>query len=253
MTPTWLVPLMTLLSASTSGGVLGRALRVYSQPHAIQTLVVCIYMAAVGLTLVFMILTVYLMRLIIHGLPPGGKVLSVFLPIGPTSQSGYAIFLIGQNVKNLLPLPSHTSDFLNSTSTGVVVEVVCVCVSFLLWSLATMWIMYALLGMYSGFGQARVAFKVSFWGIIYPNVTTLSLITSVRLSLNIHFLGCLCKPYNPTRPYIRFEGLTDLRILLCSMHIGSLVELRHFVVVEIEESLSTRKYLSESRQGRGDQ
>ena len=115
MTAMWLIPIMSLLSTSTSGAILGRAIQVYSQLHAIQTLVVCIYMVTVGPTLIFMILTIYLMHLIIHSFPTGEKVLSIFLPIGLTSQSGYAIFLIGQNVQQLLPFPSHTSDFFTDT------------------------------------------------------------------------------------------------------------------------------------------
>ena len=167
----WLLPVVTLIVASSSGGVLGSAIQVYSRQHALQTLALSVFMVTVGLTLALMMLTVYLMRLIIYGLPPGASALSVFFPLGPTGQSGYAILLIGQNINKLLPFPSQRYDFLNSRSTGAVVEVVCICVSFLLWSLATMWSLYALLGVYSTLRQSRIAFKVSFWGLIFPNVT----------------------------------------------------------------------------------
>ena len=177
MTTLWLLPVVTLIVASSSGGVLWPAIQVYSQLHALQTLAISVFMVTAGLTLALMILTIYLMRLILHGLPPGTAVLSVFLPLGPTGQSGYAILLIGQNITKLLPFPSQSYTFLNSTSTGEVVEVVCICVSFLLWSLATMWILYALLAVYSGLRQSRIAFAVSFWGLVFPNVTTFSLIT----------------------------------------------------------------------------
>ena len=171
MTARWLLPVMTLMVASTSGGVLGRALQVYSQLHSFQTLLVSIFMVTVGFTLTLMILTIYLMRLFLHGLPPDATVLSVFLPIGPTSQSGYAILLIGQNFQKLLPFLSQRSDFFNHTSTGTVVEVVCTCGSFVLWSLATMWILYALLAVYSGIRQSKITFKMaSFWGLVFPNV-----------------------------------------------------------------------------------
>ena len=167
----WLLPVVTLIVASSSGGVIGGAIQVYSRLHALQTLTVSVFMVTAGLTLALMILTVYLMRLVFHGLPSGRTVLSVFLPLGPTGQSGYAILLIGQNVNKLLPFASRSYTFLNSTSTGAVVEVVCICVSFLLWSLATMWILYALLAVYSGLRRSRIAFAVSFWGLVFPNVT----------------------------------------------------------------------------------
>ena len=176
MTAMWLLPVVTLIVASSSGGILGRAIQVYSQLHALQTLAVSVFMVAVGLSLALMILTVYLMRLIVHDLPSGISTLSVFLPLGPTGQSGYAILLIGQNLNQLLPFLSQSSNFLNSTSTGAVVEVICTCVSFLLWSLATMWILYALLGVYSGLRQSKIAFRLSFWGLVFPNVTTFFII-----------------------------------------------------------------------------
>ena len=169
MTAMWLLPVVTLIVASSSGGVLCKAIQVYSRPHALQTLTVSVFMVTIGLSLASMILTIYLMRLIIHGLPRGTSTLSVFLPLGPTGQSGYAILLIGQNINNILPFPSE-SNFLNSSTAGAAVEEISICVSFLLWSLATMWILYALLAVYSRLRQSRVAFKVSFWGLVFPNV-----------------------------------------------------------------------------------
>ena len=101
MTAMWLLPVVTLIVASSSGGVLCRAIKVYSHLHALQTLTVSVFLVTIGLSLALMILTIYLMRLIIHGLPRGTSTLSVFLPLGPTGQSGYAILLIGQNINNI--------------------------------------------------------------------------------------------------------------------------------------------------------
>ena len=242
MTTMWLLPVVTLIVASSSGGILCRAIQVYSQLHALQTLTASVFMVTVGLTLALMILTIYLMRLILHGLPRGASSLSVFLPLGPTGQSGYSILLIGQNINSLLPIPSQ-SIFLNSSTAGAAVEAISICVSFLLWSLATMWTLYALLAVYSGLRQSRVAFNVSFWGLVFPNVNTLLF---DRLSIfKIYIpLGCLRKSYNPTWQYIWFQVVPNFRILLCRMHIASLVEPRHSVVVGIEEYISACKHLS---------
>ena len=173
MTARWLLPVMTLMVASTSGGILSRAIHVYSQVHSFQTLLVSVFMVTIGFTLTSMILTIYLMRLFFHGLPPDAEVLSVFLPMGPTSQCGYTILLLGQNFHKLLPFPSQSSEFFNYPSTGIIVEVVCTCGSFILWSLASMWILFALLAVYSGVRQSKIAFKASFWGLVFPNVTSL--------------------------------------------------------------------------------
>ncbi|KAG5645204.1 hypothetical protein DXG03_006722 [Asterophora parasitica] len=169
MTAAWLLPVVTLTVAASSGGVLARALQAYSPVNALITITVAVFLVTVGLTLALMIITIYLLRLIVHGLPPGYKILSVFLPLGPTAQSGYAILLIGQNFKALLPLDHGSSGFLTSERTGETIHVVCVCVAFLLWSLAVMCIMFALLGTLEAARRTRFPFMLQFWGLVFPN------------------------------------------------------------------------------------
>lgn len=170
MTAVWLLPVVTLTVAASSGGVLALALQKYSPFHALISVAVAVFLVTVGLTLALMIITVYLLRLIVYGLPPGPKILSVFLPLGPTAQSGYAILLIGQNFKSLLPLDHGSSAFLRSRTTGDIVNVVCICIALLLWSLALMCIVFALLGIQEIVRQTRVPFNLPFWGLVFPNV-----------------------------------------------------------------------------------
>lgn len=178
MTAMWLLPVVTLIVASSTGGVMAQALQQYSASCALKTLVVSVFMVTVGLSLALMILTIYLLRLITHGIPPGGTVLSVFLPLGPTGQSGYAVLLIGQGFSTLFPPMSGDSQFLQlskGNSAGMVLDIVCTCIAFVLWSLATMWILYALLAIYSGLRSSKIVFRVNFWGLIFPNVSSIFL------------------------------------------------------------------------------
>lgn len=184
MTSVWLLPVVTLTVAASSGGVLARALQKYSPLHALISVTVAVFLVIVGLTLALMIITVYLLRLIVYGLPPGPTILSVFLPLGPTAQSGYAVLLIGQNFKSLLPLDHGNSDFLQSNSTGETINVVCVCIAFLLWSLALMAIIFAFIGIQDGIRQTRIPFKLPFWGLVFPNVCRQHKFT-IRMTLNV--------------------------------------------------------------------
>lgn len=172
MTSMWLLPVVTLIVASSTGGVLAKAMYEYSTPHSLQTITISIFMVTVGFSLAFMILTIYIQKLITHGLPKGTTLLSVFLPLGPTGQAGYAIMLIGDGLKTLLPLPSSSQQpgFLNWESTGTVIDTACICLAFILWSLATMWILYAFLALNTGLRESRISFKISFWGLVFPNV-----------------------------------------------------------------------------------
>jgi tellurite resistance protein TehA-like permease len=197
MTAMWLLPVVTLIVAASSGGVLGRALLNFSPYFALITIVVATFLVITGLSLALMILTIYLFRLVVYGLPQGGTILSVFLPLGPTGQSGYAILLIGQTLKNLLPY-NPASQFLHSKVTGDVIEVVCICAAFLLWSLATMWMFYALLALQASLRQNRVPFNLSFWGLVFPNVRICVFLASLA-SRFIH--AFIHRVFTPTSPF----------------------------------------------------
>lgn len=171
MTAMWLLPVVTLIVASSSGGVIGRSLQEYSTQHALETVTLSTFMVTVGLSLALMILVIYLQRLVTFGLPKGPAVLSVFLPLGPTGQAGYAILLIGDNLRTLLPrITQRNSVFIDTTTTPSTVYVVCICVSFILWSLATMWTLFALMAIYTRLQEAPIGFRMSFWGLVFPNV-----------------------------------------------------------------------------------
>lgn len=148
------------------------AIQQYSTTAALVTLAFSGFMVSIGLSLAFMILTLYLFRLIVHGLPSGISILSVFLPVGPTGQSGFAYLLIGQSFKQLLPLDGAiNSTFLHSTATGIIIYVLCVGLAFTLWALATMWIIFAFLAIAHNLKRAKLPFKLTFWGLVFPNVS----------------------------------------------------------------------------------
>ncbi len=168
MTAMWLLPVVTLIVAASTGGILANSLEKYSHKIALDTLTVSTFLVTVGFTLAFMILTIYLLRLIIHGLPAGGTVLSVFLPLGPTGQAGYAILLIGQGFSTLFPAISTAFTSTSSEVAGTIVNIVCTSTAFVLWSLATMWIIYAVLAIQSTLRKSKIAFRISFWGLVFP-------------------------------------------------------------------------------------
>jgi len=170
MTAVWLLPVVTVIVASSSGGVLSHALEDVSPSHALFTVTFSAFLVTIGISLATMMLTIYLLRLIIYGLPPTATIISVFLPLGPTGQAGFSILLIGQSYKALLPVDNVNSIGSNPSTTGEIVHIVCICLAFVLWSFATMWLLYALLAVLDVLRSARVPFKVPFWGLIFPNV-----------------------------------------------------------------------------------
>lgn len=212
MTAMWLLPVVTLIVASSSGAVVANTLSKYSEYHALITTTISAFLVIVGLTLALMILTIYFLRLIVHGLPAGGTVLSVFLPLGPTGQAGYSIFLIGDNFTTLFPTIPTSIGSIHSNTAGSIVKIICICLSFALWSLATMWILYALLAMHTALRKSFIAFRVSFWGLVFPNVSKHYL---HKISPTNILIGGIRQPHDFTRRSLRFKSLPRLGGNIC--------------------------------------
>lgn len=169
MTSVWLLPVVSLIVASSVGGELAQALHAHSVTCALTTIASTIFILSIGLALALMILTIYFTRLVLHGFPQGLSIVSSFMPLGPCGQAGFSVLLIGQFMKETLPVPGSRSAFLGSVHAGDVVFVLCVCISFILWAFATMWLVYALLGIQHILRRTRISFELAFWGMIFPN------------------------------------------------------------------------------------
>ncbi|KAG0704523.1 voltage-dependent anion channel-domain-containing protein [Suillus ampliporus] len=170
MTTIWLLPVVTLVVGSSSGGVLVPAIQVYSSSYALLTATFSACMVTIGLCLSFMLFTIYILRLIVHGYPTGASILSVFLPVGPCGQAAYSLLKLGSAFRSLLPLNyGDSGGVLRQPGTGETVEVICVVGALVLWSLASMWIVFAMLGLAYTLRRERIDFRLSFWGTIFPN------------------------------------------------------------------------------------
>lgn len=214
MTAAWLLPVVTVIVASSTGGVFSPILNEYNPSYALITQVVSIFMVTIGLSLALMLLTIYILRLIVVGVPEGNNVLSVFLPLGPTGQAGYSILLAGQYFKEILPLQYGSSTFLTDPSTGPIINVLCVCISFTLWALASMWMIFALLAMQHVLRKTRIVFKVNFWGLIFPNVSQ----EHTFQNPTYEYLGRLRKLDNRPSEHIRLDLLPYMGFHLCHSH-----------------------------------
>ena len=194
MTAAWLLPVVTVIVCSSSGNIFVVPLQAYSGYHALITSSVSAFMVIMGITLAMMILTIYLLRLIVYGLPRHAAIISVFLPLGPTGQSGYSLLLAGHNFRSLIPINSGSSEFLHSTFVAQTIDAVCTCLAFCLWTLATMWALYGLLAILARtiYFRQRIPFHSNFWGLVFPNVGFLIYSCCVLLT---SWTGSVCQPH----------------------------------------------------------
>lgn len=170
MTLSWLLPIVTLVVGASTGGIIAQALIPYSPNGALLTVTFSACMVIIGLALTMMLLTVYLIRTILYGYSKGPDILSIFFPLGPAGQGAYAILLIGSGFKSILPLTQETDGILETSSTGEIINVICIVTAFALWSFETMWMISAFIGMWHSLRRAQVPFRLTFWSMIFPNV-----------------------------------------------------------------------------------
>lgn len=169
MAAVWLLPVVTLVVASSTGGLLSAALHPQSSTLALLTTGISLTMVVIGLSLAMMIITVYLARLILYGPPDANLILSAFVVLGPLGQGGYSLLVNGANLATLIPV--HTSgEFPMSSITGQLLYSFCFCGSFILWSMGICWICIALLSISSVLTKSGAPnFGMAYWGLIFPN------------------------------------------------------------------------------------
>ncbi|KAJ7106495.1 voltage-dependent anion channel [Mycena crocata] len=156
MSALWLLPVVPLIVASSTGGLLAAALPKYAS----LTTAVSFIMLLMGLSLALMIITVYLMRLAIHGPLAPNLILSSFIIVGPLGQGGFSMLVNSRNLAGL-----QLSPFLSP----VVIQSVCFCAAWAMWSMGLIWLCIAFCSIYSVIRRQSVPFAVVYWGTIFPN------------------------------------------------------------------------------------
>ena len=168
MTAVWLLPVVTLIVASSSGGLLANAIREHSHTLALVTTGFSFTMVIIGLTIALMMITIYLLRLIIHGPPDPALILSAFVTLGPLGQGGFSLLVNGQDLSILLPLHIG-SNFPQSALAGQMLFAGCFIGAYVLWSLGIAWIILACISIAHVFRRAKIPFSLAQWGLIFPN------------------------------------------------------------------------------------
>lgn len=186
MTAVWLLPVVTLVVGSSVGGLLAVALKSDSHTLALLTTAFSMTMVLIGLTLSMMIITIYLMRLVIHGPPDSSLVFSPFLVLGPLAQGGYSLLVNGSLLSELIP--AHVGPtFPQLQLAGQMIFAACFCGAYILFSMAIAWIILAGCSIGRTIRYSTIPFSMSFWGLIFPN--------GVFAQLLLQFASVLDSPF----------------------------------------------------------
>jgi tellurite resistance protein TehA-like permease len=138
MTAVWLLPVVSTIVAAASGGVVAEILP--DPQHALWTLIMSYILWGTGVPLAMVILVIYFHRLTVHRLPPREVIVSVFLPLGPLGQGGFAIMQCGRVAWKLFPQTGS----LGVDGAGKILYVVGFGLALIMWGYGLVWLFFAL-------------------------------------------------------------------------------------------------------------
>lgn len=98
LSATWLLPIVAFIVVASTGGFVAAILPPTS---ARTTLIVSYINWGAGVPTAFLIMSLYLLRLLVHHVPPREQIVSVFLPLAPCGQGAFGIVQLGAVVRNL--------------------------------------------------------------------------------------------------------------------------------------------------------
>lgn len=167
MTAAWLLPIVACIVAAASGGVVASVLP--NQRDALITIITSYVLWSMGIPLALVVMTIYFHRLAIHHLPPQEVIVSVFLPLGPMGQGGYAAMELGMQAAKVFP-KTHTVH----PMAGEILYVLGWIVAMVLWGFGLVWLFFAV----ASISRSKFPFNMGWWGFTFPiGVFTMSTIT----------------------------------------------------------------------------
>jgi len=166
-TAVMLLPVVAPIVASAHGAVV--ASKLSSPSDAVTTVMVSLVLWAIGVPTAMMILALYFHRLTLHKLPSKEVIVSMFLPLGPIGQGGYAIQALGTIAADRFP----EADILDPLA-GRVFYILGFLVACVLWGFGLIWLCFAVVPVLHN----RFPFNMSWWSFTFPlGVYAMSTIT----------------------------------------------------------------------------
>jgi len=161
MTAAWLLPIVATIVAAASGGIVAEVLP--NPQHALWTLIISYILWGTGVPLAMAVLVIYFQRLTIHKLPPREVIVSVFLPLGPLGQGGFAIMQMGKVAMEIFP-KTGTLPTAGMMNAGDILYVIGWLTATVMWGFGLVWLFFAA----ASISRSKFPFNMGWWGFTFP-------------------------------------------------------------------------------------
>lgn len=160
MTAAWLLPIVAPIVASASGSIVASVLP--NPQHALWTIIISYILWGTGVPLAMAVLVIYFQRLTLHALPPREVIVSVFLPLGPLGQGGFAIMNLGSVALRVF---AETRTLQSSTTNSAeVLYMLGWLVATIMWGFGLVWLFFAA----ASITRSKFPFNMGWWGFTFP-------------------------------------------------------------------------------------
>ena len=178
MTAVWLLPIVACEVAASSGGLLLGHLA--ADTHAVAILLGSYVLWGVSVLPAFAILTILMLRLVLHKLPEKELAVSSWLALGPIGTAALALLVLGHQAPTLMAS-------LGLAQLGQLFQQAGILASLILLGFGLWWLGIALLTTLHHAKQ-DLPFNLGWWGLTFPlGVYTLAILTLAQ-QLNLAFL-----------------------------------------------------------------
>ncbi|QYS99599.1 Malate permease [Trichoderma simmonsii] len=160
LSATWLLPIAAPIVASAIGAVVAEVLE--NEQHALWTLITSYFLWGTAMPLSLTCLVIFYQRLSMHNLPPPEAIVSMFLPVAPLGQGGYAIMQLGKVAAEVFPKTGTLGKM--GTHSGEILYVTGWIVGFIMWANGLAWIFFAL----ASISRRKFPFNIGWWGFTFP-------------------------------------------------------------------------------------
>ena len=178
MTAVWLLPIVACEVAASSGGLLLGHLA--ADTHAVAILLGSYVLWGVSVLPAFAILTILMLRLVLHKLPEKELAVSSWLALGPIGTTALALLVLGHQAPTLMAS-------LGLAQLGQLFHQAGILASLILLGFGLWWLGIAVLTTLHHAKQ-DLPFNLGWWGLTFPlGVYTLAILTLAQ-QLNLAFL-----------------------------------------------------------------
>ncbi len=177
MTAIWLLPVVAAEVAAVTGGLLAPTLEGGGARFVVLTTSYALW--AYSVPVAFGILSLLILRMALHKLPPASVAASSWLALGPIGTGALAMMVMGADAPAVFAGQGLAS-------LGVIAQGVGVLAGVLLWGFGVWWLLLAIL-ITIRYLRTGVPFNLGWWGYTFPlgvyTVATLRLGATLHLSL----------------------------------------------------------------------